>query len=82
MDQTTLAASLSIIGNALHASDKAAWISGGYFVYASLSLFISCPDLVDICKHLANMYSLPCSPGQNINLLPAPLWPSVGYLVS
>ncbi|KAL2810903.1 major facilitator superfamily domain-containing protein [Aspergillus granulosus] len=32
MDQTTLAASLAIIGNALHASDKAAWISGGYFV--------------------------------------------------
>ncbi|KAL4862820.1 hypothetical protein BDV12DRAFT_206967 [Aspergillus spectabilis] len=32
MDQTTLAASLSIIGNALNASDKAAWISGGYFV--------------------------------------------------
>ncbi|CEL02348.1 Putative Cephamycin export protein cmcT [Aspergillus calidoustus] len=32
MDQTTLAASLAIIGNALNASDKAAWISGGYFV--------------------------------------------------
>ncbi|PKY05638.1 MFS drug transporter [Aspergillus campestris IBT 28561] len=32
MDQTTLAASLSIIGNALHASDKTAWISSGYFV--------------------------------------------------
>ncbi|KAL4976068.1 major facilitator superfamily domain-containing protein [Aspergillus desertorum] len=32
MDQTTLAASLSIIGNALHASDNVAWISGGYFV--------------------------------------------------
>ncbi|KAK6814838.1 hypothetical protein RU639_009605 [Aspergillus parasiticus] len=32
MDQTTLASSLSIIGNALHASDKASWISGGYFV--------------------------------------------------
>ncbi|KAI9372743.1 major facilitator superfamily domain-containing protein [Aspergillus egyptiacus] len=32
MDQTTLAASLTIIGNALNASDKAAWISGGYFV--------------------------------------------------
>ncbi|OJJ06794.1 hypothetical protein ASPVEDRAFT_46143 [Aspergillus versicolor CBS 583.65] len=32
MDQTTLAASLSIIGNALNASDKSAWISGGYFV--------------------------------------------------
>ncbi|KAI9044278.1 putative MFS drug transporter [Aspergillus affinis] len=32
MDQTTLAASLSIIGNALHASDQTSWISGGYFV--------------------------------------------------
>lgn len=32
MDQTTLAASLSIIGNALGASDKTSWISGGYFV--------------------------------------------------
>ncbi|KAE8402195.1 major facilitator superfamily domain-containing protein [Aspergillus pseudonomiae] len=32
MDQTTLASSLSIIGNALDASDKASWISGGYFV--------------------------------------------------
>ncbi|KAF5863480.1 hypothetical protein ETB97_009981 [Aspergillus alliaceus] len=32
MDQTTLAASLSIIGNALHASDQSSWISGGYFV--------------------------------------------------
>ncbi|KAF9888877.1 hypothetical protein FE257_008247 [Aspergillus nanangensis] len=32
MDQTTLAASLSIIGNALKASDQTAWISGGYFV--------------------------------------------------
>jgi hypothetical protein len=34
MDQTTLAASLSIIGNALGASDQTSWISGGYFVYA------------------------------------------------
>ncbi|KAL4965313.1 putative MFS drug transporter [Aspergillus stella-maris] len=32
MDQTTLSASLTVIGNALHAADKAAWISGGYFV--------------------------------------------------
>ncbi|RAH72017.1 putative MFS drug transporter, partial [Aspergillus aculeatinus CBS 121060] len=32
MDQTTLAASLSIIGEALDASDKTSWISGGYFV--------------------------------------------------
>ncbi|RAK71508.1 putative MFS drug transporter [Aspergillus fijiensis CBS 313.89] len=32
MDQTTLAASLSIIGEALDASDKTSWISSGYFV--------------------------------------------------
>ena len=37
MDQTTLAASLSIIGNALGASDQTSWISGGYFVYVSLA---------------------------------------------
>lgn len=39
MDQTTLAASLSIIGNALHASDQTSWISGGYFVYGPVSPF-------------------------------------------
>ncbi|BDD56042.1 hypothetical protein MAP00_001524 [Monascus purpureus] len=32
MDQTTLAASLSVIGNALGASDQASWIASGYFV--------------------------------------------------
>ncbi|KAH1389354.1 hypothetical protein KXW83_007337 [Aspergillus fumigatus] len=32
MDQTTLAASLSIVGNALNASNQASWISGAYFV--------------------------------------------------
>ncbi|KAJ5804849.1 hypothetical protein N7474_010736 [Penicillium riverlandense] len=32
MDQTTLAASLSIIGNALGASDQTAWIASGYFI--------------------------------------------------
>ncbi|KAI9933476.1 hypothetical protein ASPWEDRAFT_615253 [Aspergillus wentii DTO 134E9] len=32
MDQTTLAASTSIIGNALGASDQTSWIAGGYFV--------------------------------------------------
>ncbi|EAW20516.1 putative MFS drug transporter [Aspergillus fischeri NRRL 181] len=32
MDQTTLAASLSIVGNALNASDQTSWISGAYFV--------------------------------------------------
>ncbi|RDH27402.1 major facilitator superfamily domain-containing protein [Aspergillus welwitschiae] len=32
MDQTTLAGSLSIIGNTLNASNKTSWISGGYFV--------------------------------------------------
>ncbi|KAK7527606.1 putative MFS drug transporter [Phyllosticta citriasiana] len=32
LDQTSLAASLSIIGSALDASDQSSWISGGYFV--------------------------------------------------
>ncbi|KAJ5675689.1 hypothetical protein N7462_008586 [Penicillium macrosclerotiorum] len=32
MDQTTLASSLSIIGNDLGASDQTSWISGAYFV--------------------------------------------------
>ncbi|PYI12022.1 MFS general substrate transporter [Aspergillus sclerotiicarbonarius CBS 121057] len=32
MDQTTLAGSLSIIGNSLNASNQTSWISGGYFV--------------------------------------------------
>jgi hypothetical protein len=37
MDQTTLAASLSIVGNALNASDQTSWISGAYFVYVKSS---------------------------------------------
>lgn len=32
MDQTTLATSLTIIGNALNASNQTSWIAGGYFV--------------------------------------------------
>ncbi|KXT12860.1 hypothetical protein AC579_5381 [Pseudocercospora musae] len=32
MDQTTLAASLTIVSNALDAGDEQAWISGAYFV--------------------------------------------------
>jgi hypothetical protein len=32
MDQTTLAASLTIVSNALNAGDEQAWIAGGYFV--------------------------------------------------
>lgn len=36
MDQTTLAASLSIVGNALNASNQASWISGAYFVYVKI----------------------------------------------
>ncbi|EME78710.1 uncharacterized protein MYCFIDRAFT_50120 [Pseudocercospora fijiensis CIRAD86] len=32
MDQTTLAASLTIVSNALHAGDEQAWIAGAYFV--------------------------------------------------
>lgn len=33
MDQTTLAASLTIIGTALNASSQIAWISSAYFMY-------------------------------------------------
>jgi hypothetical protein len=48
MDQTTLAASLSIIGNALGASDQTSWISGGYFVsvycYSHTSQTTRLPD--------------------------------------
>lgn len=36
MDQTTLAASLSIVGNALNASNQTSWISGAYFVYVKI----------------------------------------------
>ncbi|GKT41235.1 uncharacterized protein ColSpa_01416 [Colletotrichum spaethianum] len=32
MDQTTLAASLNIIGNSLNASNQTAWIASGYFM--------------------------------------------------
>ncbi|KAH0427679.1 MFS drug transporter [Colletotrichum camelliae] len=32
MDQTTLAASLNIIGNALNSSNQTAWIASGYFI--------------------------------------------------
>lgn len=32
MDQTTLAASLSIIGTNLGASSQTSWIAGGYFM--------------------------------------------------
>ncbi|KAF9877144.1 MFS drug transporter [Colletotrichum karsti] len=32
MDQTTLAASLNIVGNALNASNQTAWIASGYFI--------------------------------------------------
>ncbi|KAL1859105.1 hypothetical protein Plec18170_002220 [Paecilomyces lecythidis] len=32
MDQTTLAASLAIIGSALHAGSQTSWISNGYFI--------------------------------------------------
>lgn len=32
MDQTTLAASLAIVGSALNAGSQTSWISNGYFV--------------------------------------------------
>jgi hypothetical protein len=59
MDQTTLAASLSIIGNALGASDQTSWISGGYFVYA----------LSHGCRCLPTLTLL-----QNINMFPVIIW--------
>ncbi|ETS87138.1 hypothetical protein PFICI_00966 [Pestalotiopsis fici W106-1] len=36
MDQTTLAASLSIVGNALHASQQMSWIANGYFITSTI----------------------------------------------
>ncbi|GJC93067.1 multidrug resistance protein fnx1 [Colletotrichum higginsianum] len=36
MDQTTLAASLNIIGNALNASNQTAWIASGYFITSTV----------------------------------------------
>jgi hypothetical protein len=38
MDQTSLAASLTIIGQELGASSRNAWIAGGYFVYVRFKL--------------------------------------------
>lgn len=32
MDQTTLAASLTIIGNALQAGQQLSWLANGYFM--------------------------------------------------
>jgi hypothetical protein len=34
MDQTTLAASLTIVGNALQAGQQLSWLANGYFMYA------------------------------------------------
>ncbi|GJC87788.1 vacuolar basic amino acid transporter 1 [Colletotrichum liriopes] len=36
MDQTTLAASLNIIGNSLNASNQTAWIASGYFITSTV----------------------------------------------
>ncbi|KAF3008254.1 hypothetical protein E8E14_000305 [Neopestalotiopsis sp. 37M] len=36
MDQTTLAASLSIVGNALQASQQMSWIANGYFITSTI----------------------------------------------
>lgn len=37
MDQTTLAASLTIVGNSLHAGQQLSWLANGYFMYVVLS---------------------------------------------
>lgn len=41
MDQTTLAASLYIIGNALGSTDQVSWIASGYFMYVFIPLLIT-----------------------------------------
>lgn len=66
MDQTTLAASLTIVSNALNAGDEQAWIAGAYFVSVptvSTTPWDECGELL-ICL-------------QNIHLLPASLWPTL-----
>ena len=42
MDQTTLAGSLSIIGDSLNDSNQTSWISGGYFVYVGFIYWRTC----------------------------------------
>ncbi|KAJ5201778.1 uncharacterized protein N7498_006441 [Penicillium cinerascens] len=77
MDQTTLAASLSIIGNALGASDQTSWISGGYFVTSTCFQLIY-GKLSDICSRKIVLFvglgiffigSLAASLAQNVTQL-------------
>ncbi|KAJ5754780.1 hypothetical protein N7533_004323 [Penicillium manginii] len=77
MDQTTLAASLSIIGNSLVASDQTSWISGGYFVtstcfqllYGKLSDIWSRKIILFIGLGIFFIGSLAASLAQNVTQL-------------
>ncbi|CAI7601949.1 unnamed protein product [Penicillium manginii] len=77
MDQTTLAASLSIIGNSLGASDQTSWISGGYFVtstcfqliYGKLSDIWSRKIILFIGLGIFFIGSLAASLAQNVTQL-------------
>lgn len=68
MDQTTLAASLTIVSNSLHAGDEQAWIASGYFVYAEFLGVRAREGFADAVL-------------QNFNVLPVALRSSVGHLV-
>ena len=65
MDQTTLAASLTIVSNALDAGDEQAWIAGAYFVsvYTSPCQYrLKCHADYDLGRRLASSCSMVASP--------------------
>ena len=71
MDQTTLAASLTIIGTALNASSQISWISGAYFVYVYPKESIS-RALIESAD----------SEVKYVHLVSASLWSTFGCLVT
>jgi hypothetical protein len=77
MDQTTLAASLSIIGNALGASDQTSWISGGYFVYAlpRLSMLANTDTLAEH-QHVSSYYMANFLTSGLASWFSSSVWPS------
>ena len=71
MDQTTLAASLTIIGRALNASSQINWISGAYFVYVCLI-----GDKTRVLIPSANPEV------KYVDVISASLWSPIGCLIS
>lgn len=67
MDQTMLATSLYIIGNALGSTAQVSWIASGYFMYEASSWQFS--------ARIANQ------PPQYINRRPVALRPAIRYMV-